>query len=129
MRILIVEDDERIVSFMKRGLEAEDFDIAIASGKAQTLALTTAQAYDIIILDIFLGPDDGLEICQTLRQQHVRSPILIITAKGTTEIQKASEAAGADAYLPKPFAFEDLVATITRLHTSFSDPLREIHAK
>lgn len=114
MHILIVEDDERIVGFMKRGLEAEGHDIDIASGKANALTLVSVRPCDMVIIDIFLGPDDGLEICQTLRQQQIHLPILIITAKGTAETEKASEAAGADAYLAKPFAFEDLLATINR---------------
>ena len=115
MRILIVEDDQRIVGFMKRGLEAEEHAVDIASGLSQAVHLINAHTFDIIIIDIFLGLDDGLEICRTLRQQHVASPILIITAKGTIETKNASKEAGADAYLPKPFAFEDLVATIGHL--------------
>ncbi|HRI38330.1 MAG TPA: response regulator [Nitrospira sp.] len=118
MHILIVEDDERIVSFMKRGLEAESYEVTIASSKAQTLDLTEACTYDVIILDIFLGPDDGLDICRALRQRGVDSSILLMTAKGTAEIEKTSRHAGADAYLAKPFSFDDLIATITRLSMS-----------
>lgn len=118
MHILIVEDDERIVSFMKRGLEAESYEVAIASSKAQTLDLTATCIYDVIILDIFLGPDDGLDICRALRQRGVRSSILLMTAKGTAEMEKASRSAGADAYLAKPFCFDDLIATVTRLEAS-----------
>ena len=124
MRILIVEDDERIVSFMKRGLEAEAHEVDISSGKSQTFALTTTCTYDVIILDIFLGPDDGLDICQTLRQRGVESSILLMTAKGTAEIEKMSKHAGADAYLSKPFSFDDLLETLTRLGTSRSSPHR-----
>jgi DNA-binding response OmpR family regulator len=118
MRVLLVEDDERIAGFMKRGLEAEAYEVALASEKAQTLALTEAGKYDIIIMDVYLGSDDGLDICRTLRQQSVRTPILIMTAKDSTEIRRQSEEAGTDAYLPKPFPFEDLLATIRRLHAS-----------
>ncbi|HMS85028.1 MAG TPA: response regulator [Nitrospira sp.] len=118
MHILIVEDDMRIVGFMKRGLEAEAHDVDIASSKLQTLELITINAYDVVILDIFLGPDDGLDICRTLRQQGVRSSILLMTAKGTAEMEKASRSAGADAYLAKPFSFDDLIATVVRLGTS-----------
>ncbi|MEK9141116.1 MAG: response regulator transcription factor [Nitrospirota bacterium] len=120
MRILIVEDDERIVGFMKRGLEAEEFDIDIAAGKSQACDLITTRTYDLLIIDIFLGPDDGLDLCQTLRRRRVGSPILIMTAKGTPETEKASKAAGADAYLAKPFAFEDLLAAIARFRTSYT---------
>ncbi len=117
VHILIVEDDERIISFMKRGLEAEEHEVDVASGKFQTLALITTDTYDVIILDIFLGPDDGLDICRTLRHRGVESPILLMTAKGTAAIEKTSREAGANAYLAKPFSFDDLVATIAHLGT------------
>jgi DNA-binding response OmpR family regulator len=118
MRVLLVEDDERIAGFMKRGLEAEAYEVDLASEKAQTLALTEAGKYDTIIMDIFLGSDDGLDICRTLRQRSVGTPIVIMTAKDSAETRLASKEAGADAYLPKPFPFEDLVATLKRLHGS-----------
>jgi DNA-binding response OmpR family regulator len=124
VRILIVEDDERIVSFMKRGLEAEAHEVDISSGKSQTFALTAACTYDVIILDIFLGPDDGLDICQALKQRGVKSSILLMTAKGTAEIEKMSKNAGADAYLSKPFSFDDLLETLTRLGASSISPDR-----
>ncbi len=81
---------------MKRGLEAESYEVAIASSKAQTLDLIEACTYDVIILDIFLGPDDGLDICRALRQRGVKSSILLMTAKGTAEVEKMSKQAGAD---------------------------------
>ncbi len=124
MRILIVEDDERIASFMKRGLEAEEYRVDLSSGKSQTLALTKATTYDVIILDIFLGPDDGLDICRTLRSHQVQSIILVMTAKGTEEIEASSKNAGANAYLAKPFSFDHLVDTITRLHKATTPAAR-----
>lgn len=131
MHILIVEDDERIVGFMKRGLEAEDFNIDVASGTSQAIDMVNARFYDLLIIDIFLGADDGLDLCRSLRQRRVGSPILIMTAKGTPETERVSKAAGADAYLAKPFAFEDLIATIARFRTpaSPSEHRREVHAK
>ena len=130
MHILIVEDDERIVSFMKRGLEAESYEVSIASSKAQTLALTEAYTYDVIIMDIFLGQDDGLDICRTLRSNQVPSIILIMTAKGTGEIEASSKNAGANAYLAKPFSFDDLVDTIAHLQKASapSDTVRTVPA-
>ena len=118
MRVLLVEDDERIAGFMKRGLEAEAYEVDLASEKIQALALTEACSYNTIIMDIFLGSDDGLDICRTLRQRSVGTPIVIMTAKDSAETRQASKEAGADAYLPKPFPFEDLLATIIRLHGS-----------
>ncbi|MBK9306245.1 MAG: response regulator [Nitrospira sp.] len=122
MRILVVEDDERIVAFMKRGLEAEDFTVDVALGTSQALDLINSQGYDLLIIDIYLGPDDGLEFCETLRQHHTHLPIVIMTAKGTLETDRTSKAAGANAYLAKPFAFQDLIETIARL-----GPEREPH--
>ena len=118
MRILIAEDDERIVRFMKRGLEAEAYEVDFASEMAQALALTETFTYDIIILDIFIGSDDGMDICRVLRQRSVRTPIVIMTAKDSTVTRQSSKDAGADAYLPKPFPFEDLLGTIKHLHES-----------
>lgn len=104
---------------MKRGLEAEEYAVDTASGRAETFDLTESRTYDFIILDIFLGSDDGLDICRTLRRRSVQTPILVMTAEGSAEARRASEEAGADAYLSKPFPFEDLLTTITRLHQSF----------
>lgn len=118
VRILLVEDDERIAGFMKRGLEAEAYAVDITAGKAQTLLQIEARLYHIIIIDIFLGPDNGLDICRVLRQRSVETPILVMTAKDSGEIRQASKEAGADVYFPKPFPFEDLLATIKRLHGS-----------
>ncbi|MDR4463845.1 MAG: response regulator [Nitrospira sp.] len=115
MRILVVEDDERIVAFMKRGLEAEDFTVDVALGTSHAFDLINTRDYDLLIIDIYLGPDDGLEFCETLRQNHRHVPIVIMTAKGTPETDRMSKAAGANAYLPKPFAFQDLIETIARL--------------
>jgi DNA-binding response OmpR family regulator len=130
MRVLLVEDDERIAGFMKRGLEAEAYAVDLASDEAQALALTEAREYATIILDIFIGPDNGLDICRTLRQRSVRAPILIMTAKDSIAARLTSEEAGACAYLPKPFPFDDLLATIRRLQESdaSSDSQRDIPA-
>lgn len=122
VRILLVEDDERIVNFMKRGLEAEEFTVDVASQRSYAVELINARLYDLLIIDIFLGPDDGLDFCRALRKQKVQAPILMMTAKGTPETEKVSKEAGADAYLAKPFAFQDLVEMIARLC-----PRREPH--
>lgn len=126
-RILLVEDDDRIIDFMQRGLEAEGFQVDVASAKAPALHLTTSHRYDVIILDIFLGDDDGIELCRVLRERSIDTPVLVMTAKDSEETRRASEEAGADAYLPKPFAFEDLLAMINGLEGAgtSSDSLKE----
>lgn len=131
MHILLVEDDDRIVDFMKRGLEAEAYAVDRASGKTHAFTLTESRNYDVIVLDIFLGEDDGLDICRSLRQRSVKAPILVMTAKDSVETRRASEEAGADAYLPKPFPFEDLLTMIQSLDGSgmSSDSWKEIQAR
>lgn len=114
-RILLVEDDVRIVNFMQRGLEAEGITLDVASAKVLALRLAESHCYDTIIFDIFLGDDNGLDICRTLRQHAVTTPILVMTAKDSRELREASVRAGANAFLTKPFSFEDLLSTLEKM--------------
>ena len=119
-RILLVEDDVRIVNFMRRGLEAEGMTLDVVSEKAQALQLADSHRYNTIILDIYVGEDNGLDICRTLRQHADTTPILIMTAKDSTELHEASEQAGASAYLPKPFSFDELLVTLENIGRAYS---------
>ena len=114
-RILLVEDDVRIVNFMQRGLEAEGFRLDVASAKVPALHLAESNCYHAIILDVYLGGDDGLDICRTLRQRSINTPVLVMTAKDCEELREASEQAGTNGYLPKPFSFDDLVSTLSSM--------------
>jgi len=118
-RILLVEDDLRIINFMQRGLEAEGITLDVASAKTPAIHLTESRRYDTIILDIYLGDDDGLDVCRTLRQRSIDTPVLVMTAKDSTELREASVKAGATAYLPKPFSFEDLLSTLGRMRQAY----------
>jgi len=118
-RILLVEDDMRIINFMQRGLEAEGMTLDIVSAKAPALKLTESRRYNTIILDIYIGDDDGLDVCRTLRQRSIDTPILVMTAKDSRELQEASVNAGADAYLPKPFSFDDLLSTLEKMRQAY----------
>ncbi len=113
-RILLVEDDIRIVNFMRRGLEAEGMTLDVAWAKAPALKLAESHRYDAIILDIYLGDENGLELCRSLRQRAITSPILTMTAKDSMELREASVRAGASAYFAKPFSFEDLLNTLEK---------------
>lgn len=113
-RILLVEDDVRIVNFMRRGLEAEGMTLDVAWAKAPALQLAESHRYDAIILDIYLGDDNGLELCRNLRQRAITSPILTMTAKDSMELREASVQAGASAYFAKPFSFDDLLNTLEK---------------
>jgi DNA-binding response OmpR family regulator len=104
---------------MQRGLEAEGMTLDIVSAKAPALKLTESRRYNTIILDIYIGDDDGLDVCRTLRQRSIDTPILVMTAKDSRELQEASVNAGADAYLPKPFSFDDLLSTLEKMRQAY----------
>lgn len=116
MRILIIEDEEKIANAIKTGLEQESFavDIALTGNKGSVLALTGK--YDVIILDRML-PDvaDGLEICRELRKEKIATPVLMLTAKDRLDDRVTGLDMGADDYLVKPFSFEELLARVRAL--------------
>jgi DNA-binding response OmpR family regulator len=118
-RILLVEDDRRIIDFMQRGLEAEGMTLDVVSAKTPALQLTESHRYNTIILDIYLGDDDGLDVCRTLRRRSINTPVLVMTAKDSLELREASVKAGANAYLPKPFSFDDLLNTLKKIRQTY----------
>lgn len=115
MQILLVEDDARIVGFVKRGLEAERFQVDVASDGLKAIEMATSIAYQVIILDLGLPLKSGSEVCRVLREEKVQTPILILTARDTLQQKIEGLAIGADDYLTKPFAFEELLARIKAL--------------
>ncbi len=115
MNILLLDDDLRILRFLKRGLEAESHTVATATSHNQGSELLQITTFDLAILDVFLGAENGLDFCRKLRQQQHTMPVLMLTAKDSPEMFLESQEAGADAYLPKPFAFDDLIANVEQL--------------
>ena len=115
MRVLVVEDEHRIAAAVKKGLEQERYAVDLAYSGTVGLDLAVDQEYDVIILDRMLPEMDGLTICRQLREQENHTPILLLTAKGQTSDRVEGLNAGADDYLPKPFAFEELVARVRAL--------------
>lgn len=115
MTVLLVEDDERIVDFVRRGLEAEGYRLDVVERGADAVASAGRQTYRLIILDLLLPDMDGREVCQQLRGAGARMPILMLTALDTLEDKVAGLRIGADDYLTKPFAFEELLARIQAL--------------
>lgn len=126
MRILVIEDDERISSFVKRGLEAEGYLIDIAQDGREGIQMGMAP-YDAIILDLLLPGTTGHDVCRALRREQIQTPILILTAKDTLQDKLSGFDYGADDYLTKPFAFEELVARIKALLRR--KPYKEISAE
>lgn len=116
MRILVVEDEHRIANSIKKGLEQESYAVDIAYDGEKGFDLASSEEYDIIILDLMLPKMDGLKICDKLRNdEHIHTPILMLTAKSSIEDRVKGLNSGADDYLPKPFAFTELLARIKAL--------------
>ena len=115
MRILVVEDSHKIAGSIKKGLEQESYAVDLAYDGQEGLNLASTEEYDVIILDIMLPKMDGIEVCKSLREQRIHTPILMLTAKGLTSDKVAGLDAGADDYLTKPFAFEELLARVRAL--------------
>ncbi len=115
MRVLVVEDEHKIANSIKKGLEQESYAVDIAYDGEAGFDLATGESYDVIILDLMLPGMSGMEICQKLRADHIHTPILILTAKGQLEDKVDGLNSGADDYLAKPFAFEELLARVKAL--------------
>lgn len=115
MRILIIEDEHKIASSLKRGLEQEAYSVDVAYTGTDGYDLASAEEFDLILLDIMLPGMDGIEICKRLREDKVHTPILMLTAKGETRDKITGLNTGADDYLAKPFPFEELLARIRAL--------------
>lgn len=115
MKVLLVEDEKKVASFIKRGLEQEYYtvDAAFDGKTGRDLALT--QEYDLIILDIMLPYINGLMLLKEIRGQKISTPVLLLTARQSVEDKVEGLDSGADDYLTKPFAFEELLARIRAL--------------
>lgn len=115
MHILVVEDDSRVADFLSRGLRAERHTVQLAKNGIDGLALARSGDCNIILLDVMLPGMDGIEVCQTLRGERRNTPILMLTALSTVEDRVSGLRCGADDYLTKPFAFDELLARIDAL--------------
>lgn len=115
MKILVVEDEHLIANSIKKGLEQEKMAVDVAYDGADGLGLAETEDYDLIILDRLLPGLTGTQICQKLRAKGIHTKILILTALGTTEDKVTGLNLGADDYLVKPFAFEELLARVRAL--------------
>jgi DNA-binding response OmpR family regulator len=115
MRLLVIEDDTLITNFLKKGLKQSGFAVDIAIDGQEGRFLAESEDYDLIILDLMLPDDDGLEICKNLREKGNSTPILMLTAKTGVEDRVMGLNVGADDYLTKPFSFPELTARIQAL--------------
>lgn len=115
MKILIVEDDQRVAELIKRGLEEQGFVTTLAYDGLSGKKLSSQDHFDLVITDIILPKMDGLDLCKYLRQTHPDLPIIMLTALGTTDDKVEGFDAGADDYLVKPFEMRELLVRIRAL--------------
>ena len=115
MRVLIVEDELKMASLIRRGLLEEGYAVDVAPDGLEALVRAGATAYDAIVLDLMLPGMDGFEVCRRLRADGVWSPVLMLTARDTVEDRVAGLDTGADDYLTKPFSFAELLARLRAL--------------
>jgi len=112
MRILVVEDEKKIADFIKRGLKEEGYAVDVAYDGEQGLFLARSNSYDLMLLDLMLPKVDGLTICRNLKKEGIPTPIIMLTAKDTVRDKVTGLDSGADDYITKPFAFDELLARI-----------------
>ena len=115
MRVLIIEDEHKIANALKRVFQQEHYAVDVCYDGEEGLAMGTNQPYDIMIIDLGLPKKNGLEVIKELRQQSVHAPVIVLTAKGSTSEKVAGLDAGADDYILKPFAMDEVLARVRAL--------------
>jgi two-component system copper resistance phosphate regulon response regulator CusR len=115
VRVLVVEDERKIAQILVSALEAEHYDVVVARTGEDGFFRANAEAFDLVVLDVMLPGRSGLEILQTLRQRHIDTPVLMVTARDGVEDRVLGLDLGADDYLVKPFAIPELLARIRAL--------------
>ena len=125
MRVLVIEDEQKIAQFLKKGLTEKGYAVETVGDADAALERVSSSPFDIVILDLLLpGSRDGLELCRELRTRGVRAKVLMLTARDTVENKIEGLDAGADDYLVKPFSFRELLARLRALarRTEMSEP-------
>ena len=115
MRILVVEDEQKVANALREGLEDERYDVMVAPTGEDAFFRVNTEKFDLILLDLMLPGRDGLQILTTIRKRGLETPVLLLTARDTLEDRVTGLNSGADDYLVKPFAFEELLARIRAL--------------
>ena len=121
MRVLLVEDDSKIASFIIRGLKAEGFAVDHEDNGEDGLHMALTEPYDAAVIDIMLPKMDGLSLVENIRREKLKTPIIILSAKGEVDDRVKGLQTGADDYLTKPFAFSELLARLQALIRRSSD--------
>jgi two-component system OmpR family response regulator len=127
MRLLLVEDDPKIASFIVKGMKAEGYAVDHASDGQEGLHMAVTEPYDAAIIDVMLPKLDGLSVIERMRKDKVNTPVIILSAKGSVNDRVKGLQVGGDDYLPKPFAFSELLARVQALirrGSGLSEPTR-----
>ncbi len=125
MKILLVEDEPKVASFIKQGLEEQSYNVTLAYDGFFGHKLATENEYDVIVLDLMIPYMNGLEVCKKLREEGIKTPILMLTALGTTDDKVTGLESGADDYMVKPFEFKEFVARLRALSKRFTDSMQQ----
>ncbi|HEX5399453.1 MAG TPA: response regulator transcription factor [Verrucomicrobiae bacterium] len=129
MKVLVVEDEKKIASFVRKGLEARGFVVEVSSHGDEAILLATTHPYDAAVLDIMLPGRDGLSILRNLRERKIPLPVILLTARSELNERLEGLNLGADDYLTKPFHIEELIArlhAVTRRAAGTSQSLLEV---
>lgn len=121
MKILLVEDEKKVSSFIKKGLEEEYYTVDVAYDGRGGINLALSNLYDIIILDVMIPIKDGMQVLKEIRENGINTPVLFLTAKDSVDNKIDALDSGADDYLTKPFSFEELLARVRALLRRYSD--------
>jgi two-component system copper resistance phosphate regulon response regulator CusR len=124
MKILVIEDEPKVASFIKQGLEEQSNNVTVAYDGFFGHKLATENEFDVIVLDLMIPYINGLDLCKKLREEGIKTPILMLTALGTTDDKVTGLETGADDYMVKPFEFKELVARIRALSKRFTDTVQ-----
>jgi two-component system OmpR family response regulator len=131
MRVLLVEDDQKIAAFIKKGLRAEGFAVDHAADGQDGLHLALSEPYDAAIVDVMLPKMNGLRLIETMRQEKIGTPVIILSARDAVDDRVKGLQTGGDDYLTKPFAFSELLARVQALirrSTGVADPAKLAYA-
>src|ERR1700722_1213835 len=122
MRVLVVEDEKKTASFIRKALQAESFAVDVSHDGSEALLLAANTPFDAIVLDIMLPGRDGLSVLRKLREQKNHTPVLLLSARGQVDDRVEGLNAGADDYLPKPFVLAELIARVRSLGRRGNEP-------
>jgi two-component system, OmpR family, copper resistance phosphate regulon response regulator CusR len=124
MKILVIEDEPKVASFIKQGLEEQSYNVTVAYDGFFGHKLATENEFDVLILDLMIPYMNGLELCRKLREEGFKTPILMLTALGATDDKVVGLETGADDYMVKPFEFKELVARVRALSKRYTDTMQ-----